>query len=39
MEFDYILSSHEKVLDKIQPNLIINAAGYTKVDEAEKKKR
>ena len=32
------LNSIKKVLDKIQPNLIINAAGYTKVDEAEKKK-
>ena len=28
------LNSIKKVLDKIQPNLIINAAGYTKVDEA-----
>ena len=32
------LNSITKVLDKIQPNLIINAAGYTKVDEAEKEK-
>jgi len=32
------LNSIRKVLDKIQPNLIINAAGYTKVDEAEKEK-
>ena len=31
-------NSIKKVLDKIQPNLIINAAGYTKVDEAEKEK-
>ena len=32
------LNSIRKVLDKIQPNLIVNAAGYTKVDEAEKEK-
>ena len=33
------LNSIKKTLDKIKPNLIINAAAYTKVDEAENKKK
>tara|TARA_Y100000590_G_scaffold115210_1_gene131330 strand:- start:3758 stop:4696 length:939 start_codon:yes stop_codon:yes gene_type:complete len=33
------LSLIEKKLNKIKPNIIINAAAYTRVDEAEKKKR
>ena len=33
------LNSIKETLDKIKPNLIINAAGYTKVDEAENHKK
>ena len=33
------LNSIKKILDKIKPNLIINAAAFTKVDEAEKDRK
>ena len=33
------LNSIKETLDRIKPNLIINAAGYTKVDEAENHKK